>query len=134
MVLDDGAVRFRLWAPAARQVGLCLDGASHPLPLAAGSDGWFELTTREATHGTRYRYRIDDELSVPDPASRHNPQDVHGASDVVDPFDVDWDDEDWLGRRWQDAVDLRAARRHVHAKGTFGGDRDATRPPVRTWA
>jgi 1,4-alpha-glucan branching enzyme/maltooligosyltrehalose trehalohydrolase len=78
MVLDDGAVRFRLWAPAARQVGLCLDGAPHPLPLAAAPGGWFELTTREASHGTRYRFRIDDELSVPDPASRHNPQDVDG--------------------------------------------------------
>ena len=58
----------------------------------------------EASHGTRYRFRIDDELSVPDPASRHNPQDVDGPSAVVDPFDVDWDDEDWLGRRWEDAV------------------------------
>jgi len=115
MVLDDGAVRFRLWAPAARQVGLCLDGASHSLPLAAGSDGWFELTTREAAHGTRYRYRIDDELSVPDPASRHNPQDVDGPSAVVDPFAFDWDDEDWLGRRWEDAVVYEL---HV---GTFTG-------------
>jgi malto-oligosyltrehalose trehalohydrolase len=119
MVLDDGAVRFRLWAPAARQVGLCLDGASHSLPLAAGSDGWFELTTREAAHGTRYRYRIDDELSVPDPASRHNPQDVDGPSAVVDPFAFDWDDEDWLGRRWEDAVVYELHVGTFTSAGTF---------------
>jgi maltooligosyltrehalose trehalohydrolase len=119
MVLDDGAVRFRLWAPAARQVGLCLDGASRPLPLAAGPGGWFELTTREAAHGTRYRYRIDDELSVPDPASRHNPQDADGPSAVVDPFAFDWDDEDWLGRRWEEAVIYELHVGTFSREGTF---------------
>jgi malto-oligosyltrehalose trehalohydrolase len=119
MVLDDGAVRFRLWAPAARQVELCLEGAPHPLPLAAAPGGWFELTTRKASHGTRYRYRIDDELAVPDPASRHNPQDVDGPSAVVDPFDVDWDDEDWLGRRWEDAVVYELHVGTFSREGTF---------------
>ncbi|HEX3631103.1 MAG TPA: malto-oligosyltrehalose trehalohydrolase [Casimicrobiaceae bacterium] len=119
MVLDDGAVRFRLWAPAARRVGLCLDGASHPLPLAADSGGWFELTTRKASHGTRYHYRIDDELSVPDPASRHNPQDVDGPSAVVDPFAFDWDDEDWLGRRWEEAVVYELHVGTFTREGTF---------------
>ncbi|HEX4522159.1 MAG TPA: malto-oligosyltrehalose trehalohydrolase [Casimicrobiaceae bacterium] len=119
MVLDDGAVRFRLWAPAARQVGLCLDGEPRPLPLAAAPDGWFELTTREASRGTRYRFRIDDELSVPDPASRHNPQDVDGPSAVVDPFGFDWDDEDWLGRRWEDAVIYELHVGTFTPEGTF---------------
>ncbi|MGH8800105.1 MAG: hypothetical protein ACREX7_07665, partial [Casimicrobiaceae bacterium] len=32
MVLDDGAVRFRLWAPAARSVELCLDAPTRALP------------------------------------------------------------------------------------------------------
>jgi maltooligosyltrehalose trehalohydrolase len=124
MVLDDGAVRFRLWAPAARQVGLCLDGASHPLPLATAPGGWFELTTREAAHGTRYRYRIDDEWSVPDPASRYNPNDVDGPSAVVDPFAFDWDDEGWPGRRWEEAVVYEL---HV---GTF--TRDGTFAAIET--
>jgi malto-oligosyltrehalose trehalohydrolase len=119
MVLDDGAVRFRLWAPAARQVGLCLEGAPHPLSLAAASGGWFELTTREAAHGTRYRYRIDDEISVPDPASRHNPQDADGPSAVVDPFAFDWDDADWLGRRWEDAIVYELHVGTFTREGTF---------------
>jgi malto-oligosyltrehalose trehalohydrolase len=119
MVLDDGAVRFRLWAPAARRVGLCLDSASHSLPLAAAPDGWFELTTRDAAHGTRYHYRIDDELSVPDPASRHNPQDVAGPSAVVDPFAFDWNDEGWLGRRWEEAVVYELHVGAFSREGTF---------------
>ncbi len=120
MVLDDGAVRFRLWAPGASEVGLCLDGAPHALPLAGAADGWFELTTRQAAHGTGYLYRIDDELSVPDPASRHNPQDVDGPSAVVDPYRVDWDDEDWLGRRWDEAVIYELHVGTFTAEGTFG--------------
>jgi malto-oligosyltrehalose trehalohydrolase len=119
MVLDDGAVRFRLWAPAARQVGLCLDGASHPLPLATAPGGWFELTTREAAPGTRYRYRIDDEWSVPDPASRYNPNDVDGPSAVVDPFAFDWDDEGWPGRRWEEAVVYELHVGTFTREGTF---------------
>jgi len=119
MVLGDGAVRFRLWAPAARHVGLCLDGASRPLPLTPASGGWFELTTRAAAHGTRYRYRIDDELLVPDPASRYNPQDVDGPSAVVDPFAFDWDDEDWLGRRWDEAVIYELHVGTFTREGTF---------------
>ena len=119
MVLDDGAVRFRLWAPAARQVGLCLDGASHPRPLATAPGGWFELTTREAAHGTRYRYRIDDEWSVPDPASRYNPNDVDGPSAVVDPFAFDWDDEGWPGRRWEEAVVYELHVGTFTREGTF---------------
>lgn len=119
MVLDDGAVRFRLWAPGARQVGLCVDGAPHPLPLSGMPGGWFELTTRKAGQGTRYRYRIDDELLVPDPASRHNPQDVDGPSAVVDPFAFDWDDDDWVGRRWEEAVVYELHVGTFTAEGTF---------------
>ena len=118
-VLDDRAVRFRLWAPGARDVGLCLDGTPHPLPLAGASDGWFELTTRKAAPGTLYRYRIDDEISVPDPASRQNPRDVDGPSAVVDPFDVDWDDEDWVGRRWDEAVIYELHVGTFTPEGTF---------------
>ncbi|HEY7944519.1 MAG TPA: malto-oligosyltrehalose trehalohydrolase [Casimicrobiaceae bacterium] len=119
MVLDDGAVRFRLWAPSARQVELCLDAAPRALPLAALADGWFELVTREALCGIRYRYCIDGELSVPDPASRYNPFDVDGPSVVVDPFDFDWDDEGWRGRRWDEAVIYEMHVGAFTADGTF---------------
>ena len=53
--------------------------------------------TREAPPGTRYRYRIDGELLVPDPAARFQPGDVHGASEVVDPLAYAWTDAAWIG-------------------------------------
>jgi maltooligosyltrehalose trehalohydrolase len=98
-------VRFRLWAPAARQVELCIeDNASKQIPLESRGHGWFELTTREAGPGTRYRFRIDGSQLVPDPASRFQPNDVHGPSEVIDAEAFNWQDSDWRGRPWEEAV------------------------------
>lgn len=113
---SDGAVRFRLWAPAAREVALCLDDGS-VLPMARPGAGWHELVTRRARAGTRYRYRIDGTLEVPDPASRFNPEDVHGASQVIDPGDYEWADAAWLGRPWEEALVYEL---HVGAFGVCG--------------
>jgi maltooligosyltrehalose trehalohydrolase len=103
---DDGRVRFRLWAPAARHVELSLKGEdnSPPLPLNRCDQGWFELITTAAKPGDRYYYRIDGGQEVPDPASRFQPKDVSGPSEVIDPNTFDWQDSAWCGRRWEEAV------------------------------
>jgi maltooligosyltrehalose trehalohydrolase len=97
-------VRFRLWAPEARQVELCLADGRAPIPLAPDGDGWVECVVREAGPGTRYRYRIDGSLAVPDPASRFQPEDVHGPSEVIDPAAFAWTDGAWQGRPWEELV------------------------------
>lgn len=100
-------VDFRLWAPAARdvEVGLGdeLSSADWHL-LHARGDGWFSTTITHARGGLRYRFRIDRRNVVPDPASRFNPGDVHGTSEVVDPAAYEWDDSQWRGRPWHEAV------------------------------
>ncbi len=95
-----GRTRFRLWAPGARAVELVLEGRDRALPMEARGDGWVECVTAEAPPGTRYRYRtMGDwgELLVPDPASRFQPEDVHGPSEVVDPLGFEWADAPWSG-------------------------------------
>lgn len=111
-VLGDGRVRFRLWAPACEQVWLELDDES--LPLTALGDGFHERLV-ETQAGCRYRYRIDDQRRVPDPASRLQAGDVHDASVVVDAADYRWQHADWRGRPWAQSVIME-----VHA-GTLGG-------------
>ena len=74
-VQDDGGVRFRLWAPAARKVDLYLEEETGhrflPMETLSGPEtGWFALTTSQAERGSRYRFRIDGGQLVPDPASR----------------------------------------------------------------
>ena len=123
-VLADDRIRFRLWAPAARQVELRLqqDATTETgLPMQALADGWFELVTtpQQAAPGTRYRYRIDGSLDVPDPVSRANPGDVHGHSQVVDAAAFDWQDTAWLGRPWHEAVIYELHPGTFTAEGTF---------------
>jgi malto-oligosyltrehalose trehalohydrolase len=103
---QDGSVRFRLWAPNARQVALCLQQEEKParISLNRADDGWFELVTDAAQPGSLYSFQIDNDRAVPDPASRFQPRDVHGPSEVIDPADFDWGDSNWNGRRWEEAV------------------------------
>ena len=111
----QGGVTFRLWAPAAQRVDLVLDDIR---PMEARAEGWFELTIPQAGPGTRYRFRIDNDLTVPDPASRFQPEDVHGPSEVIDPH-YEWHAQEWRGRPWSEAAILEL---HVGAftpVGTF---------------
>jgi malto-oligosyltrehalose trehalohydrolase len=105
----DGA-SFRLWAPAANCVDLLLD---KPYPLKRGEDGWFVTDIPGAKAGARYKFRIDDEIDVPDPASAFQPEDVFGPSEVIDHSSYRWRASDWRGRPWHETVLLEA---HV---GTF---------------
>jgi maltooligosyltrehalose trehalohydrolase len=104
--LSPAGARFRLWAPAAHQVelDLAVRGSRAELEMSALADGWFEATVPDAPAGTRYAFRIDGGLTVPDPASRFNPDDVHRPSMVVDPLAYEWRDAGWTGRPWEDAV------------------------------
>ncbi len=116
----DG-VRFRLWAPAQKRVALELDGVRldmHPLP-----GGWHERSVAGARAGCRYRYLLHGGVAVPDPASRANPDDVHGASQVVDPRAYDWPDAEWRGRPWQEAVLYELHVGTFTPEGTFAGAR-----------
>jgi len=114
IMLDAEHTRFALWAPDAFFVSVELeDGQS--LPLLPQADGWFVIKTR-CPAGTRYRYNIDGELEVPDPASRAQAGDIHRHSVVVDPLAYTWQHRDWVGRPWNEAVIYEL---HVGALGGF---------------
>src|SRR5579872_6769263 len=120
--LRDDGVRFRLWAPAAQRVELVLaDAGARALDMPGCGGGWFELVTNAARAGSRYRYRINGELLVPDPASRFNPEDVQGPSMVVDPRAFAWSDADWRGRPWREAVVYELHTGTFSPEGTFAG-------------
>lgn len=114
IMLDAEHTRFALWAPDALFVSVELeDGQS--LPLEPQANGWFVINTR-CPAGTRYRYNIDGEIEVPDPASRAQDGDVHLRSIVVDPLAYTWQHQEWLGRPWNEAVIYEL---HVGALGGF---------------
>ena len=123
-MLPDRSLRFRLWAPAAQQVELILkngDNAEIVLPMQSIAGGWFqiEISPLQAKPGTLYHYRLDGGLIVPDPASRANPQDVHGPSQVVDATAFIWQDDTWQGRPWHEAVIYELHMGTFTEEGTF---------------
>jgi maltooligosyltrehalose trehalohydrolase len=121
---DDGRVRFRLWAPAAKTVDVSLDdgqGVIHILPMSSLEDGYYEVITAEAKAGSLYRYRINGENEVPDPASRLNPEDLHWPSQVVDPTEFEWTDDAWRSHAWHEAVVYELHVGTFSPEGTFAG-------------
>ncbi|WKN24333.1 malto-oligosyltrehalose trehalohydrolase [Azotobacter vinelandii] len=101
-LIDAHNTRFTLWAPDAERVDLEIlcDGRQ---PMRREQGGWFVLEVPFGA-GTQYRFRIDDEISVPDPASRSQVVGLHGPSIVVDPGSYQWRHPHWRGRPWHETV------------------------------
>ncbi len=110
----DGMTRFRLWAPDREAVTLEIDG-DVAVAMARDGEGWFAAQA-DIGPGARYRFRLDADLAVPDPASRAQSGGVHGWSVVVDPA-YRWQ-SDWRGRAWEDLVIQEV---HVGTLGGFAG-------------
>ncbi|RQU38104.1 DUF3459 domain-containing protein [Burkholderia cenocepacia] len=108
---------FRVWAPGSTHVQLELDTGYGPIlvPMTSAGPNWFEVFI-DCGAGARYRYRLDDTVSIPDPASRSQPEGLNGPSEVVDPRAFTWRNTFWHGRAWED-VALYAIR--PHAVGGF---------------
>ena len=100
-LLDATSARFALWAPDARDVSLQLE-QQPAIEMLPEGDGWFSAVA-PCQAGSRYRYTIDGELKVADPASRYQPEGVHGPSQVVDVAQYPWL-HPWQGRPWHEAV------------------------------
>lgn len=111
--------RFQLWAPSAENVDLVIEDQF--FQMQAAGEGWFSLITPEAGHGTLYQFLIDGKLHVPDPASRFQPRDVHGPSQVIDPGRFEWRDGDWRGRPWEEVVLYELHTGTFSPEGTFKG-------------
>jgi maltooligosyltrehalose trehalohydrolase len=99
--LRPEGVAFRLWAPSRERVDVVVEGRQHALERRAG--GWFERLVEGARAGTRYAFAFPGvDRHVPDPASRFQPDGVHGPSEVVDPAAYLWRESGWRGRPWHE--------------------------------
>jgi maltooligosyltrehalose trehalohydrolase len=121
ILLDSGETRFRVWAPRAESVSVQLLGGetSRTLPLRADVDGYFAGTVGGARAGDCYFYRLADGTERPDPASRFQPQGVHGPSQIVDPRAFSWQDLGWQGLPLEECVIYELHVGTFTAEGTF---------------
>jgi alpha-amylase len=97
--IGHSEAHFRVWAPRRRTVAVEIQagGAKTRHPLTRQENGYFCGNVLQAAPGTLYQYVLDDIESRPDPASRCQPNGVHGASQIVHPDAFPWTDQTWRG-------------------------------------
>ncbi|HZT75816.1 MAG TPA: malto-oligosyltrehalose trehalohydrolase [Vicinamibacterales bacterium] len=120
---DFGGVRFRVWAPEHDRVDVVFwrYGAETSRRLERQTDGSHSAWVPGIEAGTPYKYRLPDGQLLPDPASRFQPDGVHGPSQVVDPSAFAWTDESWDGLALADAVIYELHVGTFTPAGTFRG-------------
>lgn len=103
-LIDEDGVLFRFWAPLSDAVTLEVEGMP-AVAMEGDGHGWFQCRMPGVKPGARYAFQLPDGLRVPDPASRHQPDDVFGLSEVVDLTRVRPSAATpWPGRSWHELV------------------------------
>ncbi|HEV2359805.1 MAG TPA: malto-oligosyltrehalose trehalohydrolase [bacterium] len=121
VLLPGGRCRFRVWAPRASAVEVYLvTPRSRRVALASCDGGYYEAVVPDVEAGARYRYVLDGTVDYPDPASRLQPDGVHGPSQVVDAAFA-WKDAGWRGLPLAEYVIYELHVGAFSAAGTFDG-------------
>src|SRR5476649_354484 len=110
-------VRFRLWATGQDRMTLRLSGQD--IEMNPCGDGWFERQVTGVAPGAEYNFVLPDGTVVPDPAARAQKADVSGPSLVIDPAGYAWQNLDWHGRPWEEAVIYELHIGTFTPQGTF---------------
>ncbi|CAN7580085.1 malto-oligosyltrehalose trehalohydrolase [Devosia sp. LjRoot3] len=115
----NGSTRFKIWAPKCKSMKLKLKGQRSLIDLDAVGDGWHRVDVEGVGAGTLYKYVLPDGTAIPDPTSRHQPEGIHGFSEVIDPRTFVWTDRDWKGRPWEEAIIYELHVGTFTEEGTF---------------
>ena len=117
--LGDNRTHFNVWAPYAKEIAVhLLDPEMRLVVLTRDGSGYHHAVVEHVAPAARYRYRLDGDMERPDPASRSQPQDVHGPSQVVDQH-FEWDDANWFGTPLQDYIIYELHVGTFTSEGTF---------------
>lgn len=105
-IVTQNGTLFRVWAAACETLELELEtqGSVDYYSMTRDADGFFELFVPSAAANSRYRYRLPGDRCRPDPASRFQPEGVHGWSQVIDAEQFEWTDQAWHGVAKQSLV------------------------------
>jgi len=114
---ENGTATIRVWSPEAETLELATDALS--LPLQKDDEGYWTATTTALKPGDRYRFRIDGKESYPDPASLHQPDGVHGPSQVMQPESFAWSDAQWPNLPLEDYIFYELHTGTFTDEGTF---------------
>lgn len=110
-----------VWAPRVSTVDLILidAGGGRSVHAMNGRDHLFTVSCANIAEGQRFAYSLNGGNELPDPASRWQPDGVHGPSAVWDPRQMSWTDSDWSGIKREDLVIYELHVGSFTAEGTF---------------
>lgn len=118
--LSARGCRFVVWAPTAKNLSVhVVCGADRLTPMRKVERGYFEAEIQDVELNARYFYRFEDGRERPDPASRFQPDGVHGSSQVVDLDDFNWTDAGWRGFDLKETVFYEVHTGTYTGEGTF---------------
>lgn len=120
-IVHGNGVFFRVWAPEAEAISVrVLSGnRRRDIRLAKEPGGYFAGPVEDVCRGDRYFYVLDNMDHYPDPASRSQPEGVHGPSEVVDPEEFLWEDEEWEAMALEDFIIYEVHIGAFTVEGTF---------------
>ena len=120
----SNGVTYRVWAPERRSVRV-LQGSdalvSQSISLTQEENGYFVGHDPEAKAGDLYRFYLDENTMVPDPASRYQPFGIFGPSMIVDPGHYQWNSRSWIRPPMQGRVIYELHIGTFSKAGTFRG-------------
>ncbi len=95
--------QFCVWAPALDRLEIKDATNDQTYPLRKFASGYHVGVIEGMSVGDRYFVQLPNGPARPDPASRFQPDGVHGPSEVID-RSFDWNDSDWKGVRRDDLI------------------------------
>ncbi|WP_027355659.1 malto-oligosyltrehalose trehalohydrolase [Desulfofundulus thermocisternus] len=118
--LGKSRCHFKVWAPRVKNLAVHILGPrERVIPLTEEKHGYFGGTVEGVEPGNLYYYLLDGEKERPDPASRHQPEGVHGPSQVVDLYSFNWNDHCWSGPNRESLVFYELHPGTFTREGTF---------------
>jgi maltooligosyltrehalose trehalohydrolase len=115
---EGSATFFVVWAPTRKQVELVIEGQPHLMDR--DERGYWRMKIKDAKPGMLYQYRLDNEKTLPDPASISQPQGVQGPSAVAD-RSFAWTDSSWTGLALSEMIVYELHAGTFTAAGNFEG-------------
>lgn len=96
--LGNNKCRFVVWSPTSEKLELMLQTPEKKiLPMEIDEKGYWQCIVDNVTPGSQYKYRINESIERPDPASNYQSEGVHGHSSVIDQNEFQWEDQNWKG-------------------------------------
>lgn len=117
--ISKAAARFRVWAPHVSEMAVVFQKENRCIPMKRDEEDYFMAEASGPSSGDCYFYELDGKNKRPDPASRFQPEGIHGPSALVNPDDFPWTDTGWKGSPLPEFIFYEIHTGTFTSEGTF---------------